>query len=523
MIKIPSAPAILALLIFQSLFVNCVCSVKKDSEVEPNNVFSAANPLNVGNPMVGFIDSREDRDFYILSVEEPCISDISISGIKGVNHSLSLWRGGVSPALLKTADDNRKSSPERLKNLYLEAGEYYIAVQHGDRDQKNENRETPYTLTCETRVPVAEEFEPNDSILAANRIQLNTETSGFFSPAYNRLNLGKENLYREEDWFGFSVARETDDPVILTIDVSGVPGVNSELYLLNSGGEVIASSDNGSSGMPEAINNAGIAQDGDYFIMLTGKGYGSNNDEPYVLRLATGAYDRSNEFEVNDSFDRANVIHENSIRGRIDSPNDRDCFLYEPVQGGYHRIEIRPAGLVDLRAVVHDATGNMLTELNYAGAGEPEIFADYYIGAPIYLTVFSPEALQGVDMAYSCAITPLSSSSAFEKENNNSKENATPLPQGEMLGYISYKGDRDFYIMESPRKMMKELVITGVKGGEIKVSVTDPLGYTLKSVLVRGDSRVTIREMIEGRGFIVVDPVKENYDHPYRLQAGGAK
>jgi hypothetical protein len=90
-----------------------------------------------------------------------------------------------------------------------------------------------------------------------------------------------------------------------------------------------------------------------------------------------------------------------------------------------------------------------------------------------------------------------------------------------MTGYISYKGDRDYYVIQKSRRGPVTLFITGVKNGEIRVSVPDPLGYALKSVIIKGDLRVALSEIIEGRGYVVVDSMRDNYEFPYTISSPG--
>jgi hypothetical protein len=399
----PVAAALLAV----TLFTHPRCAEKKDSETEPNNSFSMANALTLGRPMAGYIDSADDRDFFFFKIQEPVIADISLSGIKGVNHSIHLWRGGETPILLKIADDNRKSSPERLRNIHLDPGDYFVSVQHGDRDQKNENRETPYILTVEDRFSVAEEREPNDSPLDANPIPLNSEITGFYSPAYNRMNLDRENQFREEDWFSFRLDESHEGPRIVKVTVSGVPGIRGELSLIDSQGRVIYHAESPGPGMDSMIANVGITQPGIYYLRLCARGFASNNDIPYVLALATAEFDPAEEFEINDFFEKANVITGNSIRGTIGSATDRDCFLFMSERPGQYRLQVTPGGSLDLRVLIHSRDRRPLFELNNFGPGQSEIFANLPVDDALYLTILAPDMAGNEDPSYTCTLEPL--------------------------------------------------------------------------------------------------------------------
>ncbi|HOO70931.1 MAG TPA: hypothetical protein PK926_04140 [Spirochaetota bacterium] len=512
-------PVLLIQLVLFSMLLFPSCSEKKASETEPNNTFSTANSIEPGTAMEGFIDSREDRDYYIFTVNEPGIVDVKISGIKGVNHSLYFWKVDLTSELLKIADDNRKSSAERLRNMYVVPGSYCVSVQHGERDQKKENRETPYVLTMETRVPLAEELEPNDSILAANPIPLNSEVTGFFSPAYNRMNLDKDNLYREEDWFSFNYTRTSEQPVILSVGLSGVPGINSELALFDDQGSLLASSDNAGAGIEEAISGMGITREGMYYVRVLSKGYTANNDMTYILRLTTSAYDESKEFEVNDTMEQANTLSGDTISGAFSNKDDNDCFIFTGAPGCY-RMEIVPGGNVDIRAKVYSADQMPLAEINNCGPGEKEVYANLIVDTIVYLVLSSSEIAHDADSSYTCRFIPVQVPGQMEREGNNRKETATPVHAEKIYGFISYKNDRDYYLLANNKKSLRKIEITGVKNGEIKVSVTDPLGYAVKSLHLSGDDRIVLTEMIEGRGYLIIESVKDNYEYPYSIQSG---
>ncbi len=66
--------------------------------------------------------SPNDRDFYVIHVKERKIADIQLSGVKGINLAVKIWKGGDDPSLIKWIDDNRKSSPERFANLSVTPG-----------------------------------------------------------------------------------------------------------------------------------------------------------------------------------------------------------------------------------------------------------------------------------------------------------------------------------------------------------------------------------------------------------------
>jgi hypothetical protein len=58
---------------------------------------------------------------------------------------------------------------------------------------------------------------------------------------------------------------------------------------------------------------------------------------------------------------------------------------------------------------------------------------------------------------------------------------------------------------------------------ELRISITDQLGYSIKSEEVRGTQSVRFAEMIDQKAYVIIDSLKENYEEPYILQVTEAK
>src|SRR4030042_7036169 len=196
------------------------CSRKGQEEKEPNNSFAESNAVVPDTAMTGYMNSANDRDYFVLDAVPGSIYDIQLSGVKGINCSIVIWKGYDEPKLVKWIDDNRKSSPERFANLSATGGTYYIEILESDRDPKKENRETPYELRVKAREAISEETEPNDSKEEAGPLTPDREVTGFFSPAYNRGNENKDNLHREEDWYMFEANLASDSPALADATLS---------------------------------------------------------------------------------------------------------------------------------------------------------------------------------------------------------------------------------------------------------------------------------------------------------------
>ena len=499
------------------------CSKRGKMEKEPNNSFATANGIALDEKHIGYMDDPNDRDFYRLVVEKRGIVDVNCSGVKGINIAMKIWKGEEEPKLLKWIDDNRKSSPERLANLGVIPGIYYIEVFQSDRDTRKANRETAYELELKGREAISEESEPNDTKEEADSLRPDTEMTGYFSPAYNRLNNSTENLHREEDWFAVDIQLKNDAPSLLNVTLSGVAEVNSILELYDEDGKLIASADNGGAGEPEAISGAGIQKSGTYYIMVAAKGYAANNDEPYTLNASVLARDSGTEMESNDDFNTANVIVNNVITGKINNRSDRDFFLYPVEKPSVYRVELRPADSMDLLCSLYNKDREKIIDINGTGAGKREVFPDFSADRDFYIQVSMRSRDSLPTGEYVLSVTPLEDTGNMEREPNNEASQANVIRGNTITGFTSFRGDKDYFALAYDSRVKEQFEARGPKGGMIKVSVTDPLGYIIRTVEVRGDRKVTFSEMIDKKGYIVVESVTESYDNPYTIILRGGK
>ena len=311
-----------------SLFLALGCRGGTLKEAEGNNSFATANPVELQKDVEGYLQTPDDRDFFSFEVKQRMVLDISLSGIKGINHSIKVWKNSDQPVLLKLVDDTRKSSPERMNNLTADPGIYYVSIQHGEGDRKKGNTETAYKFRISYRDFLNEEAEPDDNALQATAIETGQEISGYYSPAYNRLNAGPDSQYREEDWFSVSLECEPEAPRLLDITLSGVPGINAVLAVYDPDRQLIMEYDNNPSDQGEEIKGLGVTVSGIYYIMVTTKGHNANFDSPYFISVNTREYDPSMELEPNNVMEKANDMSRNIMRGNINSPGDEDYYRY---------------------------------------------------------------------------------------------------------------------------------------------------------------------------------------------------
>lgn len=508
------------------IFVLSAClACKKEVPVErePNDSFADATPVMTDSFVQGALSTRDDADVYRLEIHSQSVLDIELSPIRGVNHAFKVWKGHETPVLIKYVDDMRKSSPERLSNLSVDAGVYYISVGFGERDIPVAVPDGIYRLEIRSRPWYDEEREPNDTPAEASELLLDRELMGFFNPAYNRLNQQGENQLREEDWYRIDVELSMERPVLLDIDLSGVERVNSVIELYNSGMERIGLADSGGVHEGESIREIGITASGVYYIMVASKNFEANHEKEYRIKVRSREFDAGMEMEPNDDNARANPITANEISGRIFPTGDQDVFIYHGDGRGLYRVEMTPPDSLDLILEIASSDGTKIFEADNGGSGFKEVLPAVHLKGSFYVTVRSRKSVSDPDKTYALAIRQLTGPEEYEAEPNDRKEQATPLKQQTIKGFTSKRKDRDYFFLDYGKRVKKNFTVRGIPDGELRVSITDPLGYTVRTEEIKGARTIKLTEMIDQKGFIIIDALKENYDEPYILQVMEAK
>ncbi|HPD06144.1 MAG TPA: hypothetical protein PLH80_01045 [Spirochaetota bacterium] len=507
---------LLSLIVIMLLTIGC--KKEKVMEIEPNDTYTQSNLIAIGKPIDGFINTESDIDFYCLEVLNPCLLDINVSAVKGVNSAFTIWKeseGSIVP--LKYVDDLRKSAPERFCGIYVENGRYYISISHGDKDQAVKNTENPYTLLILEESADGFEKEPNDTILAANPIQIDIPVRGYYSPAFNKANTNAVNPNREEDWFTFYVE---DAPVVCDVELSGVAGIEALLDIVDAQGTVLFSSTSQGIGVSQMAKGIGLSVAGNYYIMVAAKNYNANNDVPYSLICTTRNYDNKTEIEPNNIMESATPMVTEIIYGRIYPDNDIDYYQYmgDSSNDVFYRIEINPPMTLDVVSAVYTKKGEEITSINNNGTGDKEVYPNVKLNAPFYVKVWAKRGQVDMDNSYALRIVPVQMGNLVDSEPNDTKEQANNV-QGTLInGYISKKHDIDFYVLHYKGRQKKYFSIKAPDTIPISFSVTDSLGYIIQSITVKAGSSNTLHEIVDMKGYCIVKPLNEMYDGLYTIE-----
>jgi len=503
------------LIIFFSFTLSCKLS--KNSETEPNNTFINANKIEISKEVSGYLENENDIDNFILNIDEEQILNIELSAIKGVNNAVYIYKNeNPKPRLIKVIDDNRKSAPETFTNLFVQPGQYFFSVTHGIRDIKKGNIETPYKILVISRSFLNEEKEPNDNPYTATGITDQSVIKGYFSPGQNSLNNEQKNMMKEVDWYKFNIALADNNPALIDLSLTGVTGVDSVISILNSGMEEILTVDSAGTGEGESVSDFGIKESGVYYVQVSSKNFLFNHEIPYELKLDFKVFDPNSELEPNNSYEKANIILNNIINGKLNGLDDKDFYQFmPPFKNNYYRAGCSGIEGADIIMTIYDNNRGKLFEINNYGTGGAEKIPYFLIKNSIYISI-SSSSLSASDSRYTLDLEQYDSNDTLETEPNDSKATANPLNR-KITGFITHKNDTDFYLVKYEKRQKVKISIKGVKDGKLRVSTTDPLGFIIKSKEAVSDEEISFSEIFDKKGFIIIEPVDANFEFPYTI------
>jgi len=117
---------------------------------------------------------------------------------------------------------------------------------------------------------------------------------------------------------------------------------------------------------------------------------------------------------------------------------------------------------------------------------------------------------------YKLSIEDYSPDGPMEMEPNNAKSIAN-LITDRMTGFINSKNDIDYYLFKCDDRKKVKIRVKGVKNGKITFSTTDQQGFILKTRDVNSDEEVSHIEVFDKKGYIIIESVVPNYEHPYTI------
>lgn len=486
------------------------CSSGEVAEKEPNNSFTEAQQIGHSGRVAGVIRSATDVDYYRYSARSDGQVRFSLSPVKGVNHAISVY--DADRRLIKQVDDARKSSPEVISNLFLLKGDYYIVIGHGEKDERRGGKRSSYLLEIGSPPDRIGETEPNDSIASADALTVPASLYGYLSPGFNRQNREPQRELREEDWFAFPVEASLELPSVYDILLASPAGINAALELVDAQGRIMArgETEDGSA----RLKGIGINRTGTYYICVYAKGFAATAAERYELSLTKREFDPGFEVESNNSFESARETGD-SVKGTIYPDNDVDFFYYPSETLQQYRIELTSPSALNTRVRIFDEAFRQLYQIDNQGAGLPELIPNFTHDGPFFVSVTASGSDD--ENTYELAVRGRAVEAGFETEPDDSVKRAVPLDK-EIRGYVSYRDDRDYYLLSVAGREKVTVSVRGISGAILKVSLTDNLGFRLRDADVRYDSEVQLSEMIDQKGYLIVESGSAPSDEPYQIR-----
>jgi len=499
-----------------TILVSCT---KINHEKEKNDSFASANLLKSNIEITGYLSSRDDRDFYKVEFENESIVKLELSGVKGINNCIKVWKGQENPVVIKVIDDNRKSSSEEFNNLHVTKGIYFFEITFGERDLKKGNKHNPYKfkITTSDFFIGENESEPNDSMQEATLLFNEKECSGFYSPSFNPLMSNNKLPQKEEDWFKIEL-NEGEFPLVLNIGLKGIAGIQAKLSLLDSNGKIIVEKENDSSNQDITFDEIGIKKAGVYYLKLFAKGFSSNIESPYFIKYSVAPYTSNLELENNNDIENANIFVGDFVNGKVNSNDDKDFFLYKlnlkPGESNY-KITLENPDSSQLGFNVYDNNGVLLFETGKNISSFSKSFPLFNPKHDFFVEVFGKGQENG--QKYALHIEPLPKRE-YEIEPNDKKQDATLLVANkEIFAFKTKYNDTDYFLIKTGKDGFVNFVVKGIENGSLTVSITDPNGYIIQSYSVKGDEQKEIKAMVNQKAFLIVKPDTENFNNFYSI------
>ncbi len=179
------------------------------------------------------------------------------------------------------------------------------------------------------------------------------------------------------------------------------------------------------------------------------------------------------------------------------------------------RLSLPPEINVKMR--IYNAMKRKLYEIDNNKNDQREILPNAFIEGDFFIEVYSDQRVYNQEYTYSLSVSSMPYSVENEIEPNDSSAKATRIKGDLIIGYTSRNNDVDYYYLEYDQRVRCNFNIKGIRNSRLKISVTDPLGYIIKTITLVGNQKKSFNEMIDIKGFIIVESVTESYDEPYSI------
>jgi len=356
---------------------------KEDNEEgEPNDKAVTATDFGNHSILRGFFnpsanllqDELLEEDWYSFTVsgKESQIVHISHTGVPGVDSVLSLYDD--LGYLIRASDSSGKGEPEKLRNLGLEKGSYFIKIQPSTAYQQN--YKVNYLLKLEREPKKNSECETNDRYPYANLLQYSKDIRGCFNP--------KGDI----DWYRFNVY--SPGRQVITVRVGPTADIDPVIELYSYSLDKIISVNDRGYDEGEIIKNIGV-EEGVYYVKLYNKDeWVDNPDDEYSIFIEKIPWEEDREFELNNSTQMADEFLTGSLKKGFISPRgDKDFYVLRVDEPSDYKLELTPCVLLDLVLKIYDSNGDLVAHFDENPIEEGEKGSMFFLPGLYYIEVFS--------------------------------------------------------------------------------------------------------------------------------------
>jgi hypothetical protein len=323
--------------------------------------------------------------------------------------------------------------------------------------------------------------------------------------------------------------RTTVDRTLVALRLTGVPGLDLALDVLDDRGETLCSVNDGRAGAGEAIPNLGLSA-GSYHVRVrqAGRTAGADETNAYTLSWSTSPLGPGEEIEPNDRAAWATELTPGAdVTGYFGWRRDEDWFrvpLAAAPEGATLRVDLQGVSTVNASVAVHDSIRTKLIEAK-GGRGDKVALRAVTVkkGEPALYVVVRADVGKSHEERYSLRVSLDLPGEPTETEPNDDAARATPLegPQGALAGYVASPGDADWYRLTAATPSLARLEVNGPERVDVKLAVHDAAGKELWRVDEGGrrEPELLVDVPVRGQVFVRVfaRPGDANPDEPYRL------
>ncbi len=439
------------------LYLPLFGQIKK--EIEPNDRREQAQEIRLGEKIEAGIQD-DDYDWFKLVVDKSGKNylRVEVSGVPEIDISIYIYN--ASGERLAEIDDAPKNGPESVNYFVVEPASYFIRI-YGDGKATSEK----YFLTTMITGPWQEgwETEPNDSRHRANELGLGKNINGYFQ---------QKNDY---DWF--KLINDRPGKSLIRINLSAVPGVDSEIDLYNEKGNRIWSTDEAEKDEPESIFNLAL-ETGIYYLEIFAREINIKNS--YLLSTEVlGSWQESLEAEPNNSRDTATEIRlGQTMKGYYQVKGDEDYYklIIDKTEKNLIQLDLSAVPDADGRVEILDREGRRLWDVNDGEKGEPETVPYFTVSEGIYF-IYVKGYQKNTANSYTLSVHLLGPwQEGLEAEPNDGMERANEIkPNFSLIGRVNSSRDRDYYLLKVPPPGAEMVVMTlsGVPGVKFNFELLD--------------------------------------------------